>query len=280
MPHRTITPVAVMDWSAGRLVHAQAGQRTTYVPLETRFAALQNLTAVEIAWALNRHLNIRHFYVADLDALQGHVASGAEELVQSLGDCGWDVWLDQGPRASVPQRRREVDVRSPPRFRPIWGTESFRSPAQLLAYLAADPGRSRGIVSLDLQTAGDQLFWFGHPAGRTNPTEPPFDGDVATARDWSRVSPRALVDALVDRGVQQFVVLNLSDVGGSQWTTGPLLRTLREAFPQIGLVAGGGVRNQTSLQQLADTGVNHVLVGTWLWEQLSTALLTARGYTP
>ncbi len=60
----------------------------------------------------------------------------------------------------------------------------------------------------------------------------------------------------------QVLVLTLRRVGMSQ---GPDLTTLaevRDAFPQLSLVAGGGVRSREDLAALAQLGVDAVLVAT------------------
>jgi uncharacterized protein related to proFAR isomerase len=283
MPIWQIHPVAVLDWQAGGLVHARAGLRAAYLPLANRFPALKNLTAREIVNALSRELGIRHFYVADLDALQGRTASGVADLIRTLWDVGGSVWLDQGPRLGSGDPSGPAPTQDLDRFRPVWGTESFPSPGAMLAYVAAHPQRNRGIISLDLQSGPEQLFWYGHavPAADGSPPQPlPHapTGDTWTAT-WAATCPAGLVAAAAQIGVRHFVILNLSDVGGAHLTTGPLLSSLRQTFPHIDLIAGGGIRASATLGQLAHYGVSHALVGTWLWEQLSAALQAPRGYT-
>lgn len=303
--------IAVLDWSGGRLVHAVAGQRARYQELGTRFPQLAGRSPRELLPAVRRECGIDQVYVADLDRLQASVGTGSiaapapayrvgagsntavdgsnsavsgadQELSDWLAELleeGWTVWSDRGRDVAWTNSGGKVEaIAAHPRWRPIWGTESFASPGELFAALRAQTQPSRWTVSLDLIGA-EPLGWFGHEAeveasGVERPSPAPQKAGEAWAT-WNRVGLESVVGELWSCGVRRVVVLNLSNVGTLSHTSAPLLRSLRWAFPDLELVAGGGVRNWDTVRHLGRCGADHVMVGTWLWEQLATV-----GFSP
>lgn len=303
--------IAVLDWAGGRLVHAVAGQRTRYLELGTRFPNLAGQSPRQLLQAIRRQCGIDQVYVADLDRLQPSAGAGAiaasatayrvgtgsntavagsrsvetstdqglSEWLVELLDEGWTVWSDRGRDFAwtAPGKTFEA-ITAHPRWRPIWGTESFASPGELFAALRTQTQPNRWTVSLDL-IGTEPLGWFGHGAavgeasdiGRPSPASEKEGEAWAT---WNRVSLESVVGELRSCGVRRVVVLNLSNVGTLSHTSVPLLRRLRRAFPDLELVAGGGVRDWDTVRHLGQCGAKYVLVGTWLWEQLATAGLS------
>lgn len=206
---------------------------------------------------------------------------------------GWTVWSDRG-RAGLWPRPSEslVAIESHPCYRPILGTESFTSPVELLNGLRSQAEPARWTVSLDL-VGTERLAWYGHGAqvlesaagdawGRGRDAAvyeasvaveghpaAGWCGNLAEA-SWEGVGLEALVSELVMCGVRRIVVLNLSDVGTGLHRSGRLLSRLRGAFSAVEWISGGGVKDWDTVRQLGRWGADHVLVGTWLWEQLGT----------
>ncbi len=304
--------IAVLDWAGGRLVHAVAGQRTRYQALGTRFPNLAGRSPKQLLHAVRQECGIDQVYVADLDRLQpsaggGTIAAsatayrfgtrsntavtgsssaapsadqGLSDWLAELLDEGWTVWSDRGRDFAWTASGRTVEgIAAHPRWRPIWGTESFASPGELFAALRAQEQPSRWTVSLDL-IGTEPLGWFGQGAavGEASDVERPSPAPQQAGEawaTWNRVSLEAVVGELWSCGVRRVVVLNLSNVGTLSHTSAPLLGRLRRAFPDLELVAGGGVRDWETVRHLGQCGADHVLVGTWLWEQLAAA-----GFSP
>lgn len=291
MPMTCPSRIAVLDWMGGRLVHAVAGKRGCYQDLGQRFPHLAGRSPSELLRTARRDLGIDQVYVADLDRLRAEpgapLASGAaavdlkfhwsDSVAEWLAD-GWTVWGDLGRAGLCPGRGETLAaVAAHLRWRPIVGTESFDSPSALLAAVRAQEEPGRWTVSLDL-VGTERLAWFAHGAEvlpwAANGLEgqPGHRGRLGEQwqATWEGVSLEALVSELVLCGVRRLVVLNLSDVGTGIYRSGGVLGQLRRSFPQVELVTGGGVRDWDTVRQLGSWGANHVLMGTWLWEQLQT----------
>ena len=60
-------------------------------------------------------------------------------------------------------------------------------------------------------------------------------------------------------------MLDLAHVGTEQGSgTGELCRTIRDEYPAVEIITGGGVRSWADVQQLADAGADAVLVASAL----------------
>jgi phosphoribosylformimino-5-aminoimidazole carboxamide ribotide isomerase len=87
-------------------------------------------------------------------------------------------------------------------------------------------------------------------------------------RAWEREGERdvqQLARRVIGMGVRTLIVLDLARVGtGSGTGTEPLLRAIRDEFPNIDLIAGGGVRNWEDVERLGEAGASGVLVASAL----------------
>jgi len=306
--------IVVLDWAGGRLVHAVAGNRARYQDLATRFPALAGRSPHELLRVARREFGIDQVYVAELDRLQPTTGAEAEaeivtakrltpgnadlpganrfsprseptpratadsglddSIAEWLND-GWTVWSDRGRDVLGTGTEQVIAaLGAHPRWRPIWGTESFGSPNELFAALRAGGEPSRWTVSLDL-FGTQSLVWFGHgaevaPTGAAHRLTAPVNADE-TPSAWERVSLPSVVSELRSCGVRRVLILNLADVGTASNTTGPLLLELRSSFPDLELLSGGGVRDWATVKHLGACGADHVLVGTWLWGQMAAS---------
>jgi phosphoribosylformimino-5-aminoimidazole carboxamide ribotide isomerase len=87
-------------------------------------------------------------------------------------------------------------------------------------------------------------------------------------QDWGLTSPRdaaGVVRKAHDLGYRAFIILDLARVGLGQGTgTITLLRAIRDEFPDVELITGGGVRTCTDLEALGAAGADGVLVASSL----------------
>ena len=97
-----------------------------------------------------------------------------------------------------------------------------------------------------------------------------FSLDLAQSRPlaaagWGDAGPEELASIAWGIGFRRLIVLDLARVGSGE---GPgveaLCRTLRDRYPALELIAGGGVRGPEDLQRLADCGCDAALVATAL----------------
>lgn len=228
MPPRIIPVLDVMN---SQVVRAVAGRRSEYKPVESKLTVSTHPLCV--ALALLERTGARELYVADLDAIRGApaVSPAVERLAREL-HC--ELWLDAGLSA-----RRPLSALPDP-ARPVVGTETA-TPHELREAAGRTP-----IVSLDLRAGallGDWEAW-----------------GASHAADSLAVARRA-----VELGAAALVVLDLARVGTGRGTgTEPLLRALRAEFPQLDLIAGGGVRDWADVDRLGAAGATGVLVASGL----------------
>ncbi|MBX7168184.1 MAG: hypothetical protein K1X74_17745 [Pirellulales bacterium] len=245
----------VIDLKSGQVVHAIAGYRDTYRPVES--VLCPTAAPADMAAALVEQLDVDTVYVADLDAIAG--AEPAWECFGQIAGAGLDLWLDCG-LAGVERARRLVDLADAgaPLTGIIAGLESLSGPPQLAELLDCVESR-RLVLSLDLK-GGQPLV----PAGATG---------------WYGLSPQQIVEAAVTLGVMRLIVLDLAQVGMNQGTgTDGLCTWIDAQYPQLELTSGGGVRSLDDLRLLAATGCDCALVASALHDGRLTAadLQTAR----
>ena len=226
--------IPVLDLKAGQVVHGIAGRRQEYRPIVSRLTA--SCHPVDVAKAFLEHFGFAELYLADLDAIEG--APPALPSYAAILSLGVHLWVDAGIRDAAMARPLAVSgVDSV-----VIGLETVTGPDEL-ARICADLGRQRTVFSLDLkggQPLGDSSKWNGSEA-------------------WS------IAVQAIGIGVSRLIVLDLARVGmNSGVGTEELCKSLRSAFPQIEIVAGGGVRNIADLLRLKRLGVRAALVASAL----------------
>jgi phosphoribosylformimino-5-aminoimidazole carboxamide ribotide isomerase len=225
MPPPRLIPV--LDVMNGVVVRAVGGRRDQYKPIESKLTVSAH--PINVALALLDRTGARELYVADLDAIRGGVAvsPAVARLVREL-NCA--VWLDAG---IGPLRPLSV---LPATARPVVALETA-APAHIDA---------RGAVSLDLN------------AGRL----------LGRWADWGAAHDRdalAVARTAISAGAKTLILLDLARVGtGSGCGTEELLRAIRAAWPEVDLIAGGGVRTRADVERLGEAGATGVLVASAL----------------
>jgi phosphoribosylformimino-5-aminoimidazole carboxamide ribotide isomerase len=239
----------------GRVVRAVGGRRDEYRPLESVLTGSTN--PVEVADAVLRATGAANLYVADLDAITGQAYDAG--WVAGLADAfrrTW-VWVDLGlrtpgdvSRVPVWKRRNWIPVIGWDRRRnlvPVLGTETA---APGVAYRASNEFAPELVVSIDL-----------------------CDGRLADSwQAWQKLGIDGPTDvygmanaALLASGAQSLIVLDLGFVGeGKGVGTEKWLRVIREGWPAVDLVAGGGIRSWEDIDRLGEIGVDGVLVASAL----------------
>lgn len=271
---------AVFDLQAGQLVAACGGRRTEYQAIEDVFD-LPSLSPEQWTKWLIQHMNIKRFYLADLDALQANaqtpptkpqrengapetsirartptervVSEGGLQLAQQILNLGGTVFLDMGCRNPL-ARLDQHD------FANCWGHNRFSLviPTEGLGLpVVAKPMLnwptevlSKVTLSLDLSRYDQHWFW--------------FNCNVA----FELAETIETLEELGRQGLRQVILLNLTDVGTGKHSTLPLLQQLAQKLPRIDWAVGGGISNQKDLQRFSQAGVHSALIGTWIWKQV------------
>ena len=224
--------IPVIDLKSGAAVHAVGGERERYRPLRSEFAAGSD--PVEITRAVRAALGLDELYVADLDAIAGGALQ--VELIAALA-AEARLMVDAGVTEPATVRR----LLGLGAARVVIGTETLTDGAAL--------GRLREVLpdaplalSLDLR------------AGQVLSLDPAL-AELAAAEALAR---------LRRFGVREVIVLDLARVGSGAGPDIALISELHLRFPDLELLAGGGVRDAADLEALQAAGAAGALVASAL----------------
>ena len=224
--------VPVIDLKGGVAVHAVRGDRERYRPLRSRIA--EGSDPVHLACTVRDRFGLDELYVADLDAIAG--GPGSADVVTALAREG-RVMVDAGT-ATVARVARLLELRV---ARVVIGTESLPG-AEAFRRLRAELPEAPLVLSLDLR------------GGRLVSPDPGLRGLTAI----EALAPFA------EAGAREAIVLDLTRVGSGEGPDATLMGELHARFPEVELLAGGGVRHGADLHELAGAGVSGALVATAL----------------
>jgi phosphoribosylformimino-5-aminoimidazole carboxamide ribotide isomerase len=202
----------------------------------TRGNSLEEVSAALIAAA-----NARELYVADLDAIENH-RGVSETVLDVICASTVPVWLDGG----FGPANTFLNLLRYPGLRPVVGFETCSSPAYWQRCLEDSPERM--VFSLDLRDGsllGDWRAW-----------------GLRDERDVLGLAHRVL-----ESGCRDLIVLDLARVGtGAGTGTEAIIQQIRSEFPDVDLVAGGGVKTRAHVDALGRAGATGVLVASALHE--------------
>jgi phosphoribosylformimino-5-aminoimidazole carboxamide ribotide isomerase len=232
---RPVRIIPVLDLMNGQVVRAVGGRREMYRPVESRLTdSTDPLTVAEVLLSTS---GAGELYVADIDAIR-HLRPRLG-WVRQVAARGCRVLIDSGIRTAADANAVVAAGASAV----VAGTETVAGFAELKK-LCATFGPEKVVLSLDLRNGrlvGDESLWGG-------------------ADD-----PLGVVGGAVAVGVRQVLVLDLARVGTGIGTgTEVLCGRIRASFPDVELIAGGGVRTWDDVDRLGAVGVNAVLVASGL----------------
>jgi phosphoribosylformimino-5-aminoimidazole carboxamide ribotide isomerase len=225
--------VGVIDLRGGTAVHAVRGERERYRPVSSAIGG-EDGDALALARGFRAELGLDELYVADLDAIVGDGENSA-----TIGALAREarVMVDAGVSEPAPARALlELGA-----HRVIVGTETLTGPDALDRLLAELPDGAL-VLSVDLRD-GRVLSPDAQLAGLPAPD--------AVAR-------------LHRAGLREAIVLDLALVGSGAGPDVALIAELHRAFPDLELLAGGGVRTAEDLRALDAAGAAGALVATAL----------------
>ena len=74
--------------------------------------------------------------------------------------------------------------------------------------------------------------------------------------------PLEMVQRWVDAGAQRLHVIDLDGAMAGKPRNSDVIHSITEAFPQIAIQVGGGIRDEDTVQEYLDAGVRYVIIGT------------------
>jgi phosphoribosylformimino-5-aminoimidazole carboxamide ribotide isomerase len=216
--------VPVIDLKGGTAVHAVRGERERYRPVRG--------DPLSLARGFRAELGLDELYVAELDAITG--AGGNDAVIRALASEA-RAMVDAG--ICEPDRARELLELGVHRV--VVGTETLTGTCALDRLLAEVPEL---VLSIDLRD------------GRTLSPDPQLAGLLALD----------VVARLHRAALREVIVLDLARVGSGAGPDVGLIAQIHAAFPDLELLAGGGVRDVEDLRLLGDAGAAGALVATAL----------------
>jgi len=230
--------IGVIDLRGGLAVHARAGRRELYQPVQSVAGArIQTGDAVALAHAYVEQLRVSELYVADLDALGGRPSH--DTLIAAIATIGAPLLLDIG----VTSIDRARDAFALGARRVVVALETLID-FDALRDICREIGGEQVAFSLDLRD-GQPIVAKG-------------------ARLCTDEAPHALAARASDAGVGTVMVIDLARVGIASGLDVDLLARIRAATTGARLLAGGGVRGAEDLERLAGAGCDGALVATAL----------------
>jgi phosphoribosylformimino-5-aminoimidazole carboxamide ribotide isomerase len=225
--------VGVIDLKDGMAVHAVRGERERYRPVRSVIGG-DDGNALALARGYREQLGIDELYVADLNAIVGDGENSA-----SIGALAGEARLmvDAGV-AELAAARAVLDLGA---HRVIVGTETL-SGAGALELLLAELPDGAVILSVDLR-----------------------EGRVLSPDQQLAGLPALDAVARLQRaGLREAIVLDLVRVGSGAGPDVAVIAEIHGAFPDLELLAGGGVRDLEDLRALDAAGAAGALVATAL----------------
>jgi phosphoribosylformimino-5-aminoimidazole carboxamide ribotide isomerase len=223
----------VLDIRSGLVVRGIAGRRQEYAPIRSNLAPSSKIS--DVAMAFRTHLGLTELYMADLDAIDGRQPDLA--TFETLRTLGFRLWVDAG----LHDVDIAADLVAAGVEKLVFGLETVRGPDALREGI--ERYGHCVVFSLDLKV--------GEPLGNRAAWD---DGDA-----W------AIADQAVHIGVRQMIVLDLARVGvGSGTGTETLCGRIAGEYPEVEVIAGGGVRDVSDLRRLKELRVRGVLIASAL----------------
>jgi phosphoribosylformimino-5-aminoimidazole carboxamide ribotide isomerase len=224
----------VLDLKYGQVVRGIAGRRSEYRPIVS--CLTDSCEPAEVARAFRHRLGLTEFYLADLDAIAG--SAPALDIYEVIRALGCELWVDAGVREWC-QAGKLVQAGVE---RVVVGLETIAGPEELATILQG-AGADGTVFSLDLRD--------GKPLG-----------DVSR---WRSQEPKAIARQAIEAGIRAIIVLDLVRIGvGAGTGTEELCGELARDYPEVEIIAGGGVRGVEDLRRLSECGVRGALVASAL----------------
>jgi phosphoribosylformimino-5-aminoimidazole carboxamide ribotide isomerase len=229
--------IPVLDLKGGRAVHAVAGRRAYYQPVQSILHATSD--PLELAGAQRDLLGLHALYLADLDAIAGDAPDLA--IYQKLISGGFYLIVDAGLRDLRSAGRLLLLDRSSSAI--VAGLETLESPGAL-GEIVQVLGSGRTIFSLDLDE------------GR--PRKPALS-------TWKSDDSLELASEAIECGVRHVLLLDLARVGTGRGSgTKGLIAQIRARHPEVRVSAGGGISGIAEVLDLKNAGASAVLVASAL----------------
>ncbi|NYT01014.1 MAG: hypothetical protein GKB99_04755 [Methanocellales archaeon] len=216
--------IPVMDIKSGIVVHAKAGDRKKYGPINSVLTASTN--PIEVANEFKK-LGARELYIADLDAIEKRCSNLG--LVSEIKKLGFDILLDSG--ISIARDAKDLsDVGDV-----VVGTETLKS----LDELAKMTAMCEIVLSIDFK--GDNL--------------------LTRMDEFVGLGAKDIIKIFSSYDIKKIIYLDLKRVGTSCGMVEERIEKMVRST-SIPLLVGGGINDISDIRRMEKIGVSGVLVAT------------------
>lgn len=245
MSFATSPVIPVLDLMIGQVVLAQGGDRGNYLPVHSKLTNSSN--PVDVAQALFNQTGSDCLYLADIDSFSG--ARPNWNTYNQILDRGFGMMVDADWMTNDRWQQIKTEINQPENLKIILSSETMSSPEQFKVFGELVSQGVEPVFSLDQK--GGQVI-----------TQP---GKLEEAE------PIELAEMAYSQGVRNLIILDLDSVGTMNGCCPDgevpcLIKTIHEAFPDLRIISGGGIRGVSDVQALLDSGCNHVLVASAIHE--------------
>lgn len=227
--------IPVIDILHGEVVHAIKGYREKYLPLKSEL--FDTLDPIEIASELKRMFGFEELYIADLDGIINNTPNlSLLNNICKIGDL--KVLIDSG----VNNSSKAIELKEIGVSNIIVGTETLESIKDLRKIVKLS-GNVPITGSLDIR-----------------------DGKVLSkCNELKEISASKVAEILEDNGVEQIILLDISQVGAESGVDISLTESILPSI-DVPLLVGGSVSNLKDIVALREIGVSGVLMATGLYK--------------
>ena len=242
---RYVSPVIpVLDLMIGQVVWAQGGSRSAYSPVHSQLT--RSSQPVDVTRSVFNQTGCDCLYLANIDSFAG--APPISDVYNELVEAGFSLWIDADWMGSLhcDERTDQILALSQnPNIRLIFSSETMSSKDEFSIISGLVQSGVKPIFSLDMR-----------------------NGKVISKSDsLSTVNPLEMISMARQSGVNDMILLDLESVGTyGGVSTESIIREASESHPEVCLVSGGGVRDQTDAQRFLTAGCQHVLVASAIFD--------------
>lgn len=225
----------MLDLLNGQVVHAVKGVREKYQPVKSMLC--DSSEPIHVARAFREQLGADELYVADLDAIQTGEQASHRELIETLLRERFKILLDAG----VADKEMAYRWLKSGIEKVIIGSETL-SNWETLQELPTHIPAQHLIFSLDMR------------GGRI----------LSRCSKLARMDQFSILEQLLASGWHEIILLDLERVGSEAGIDLEMVGRVRNQFPELSLVLGGGITGMEELLALKQLGVAGALMATML----------------
>jgi phosphoribosylformimino-5-aminoimidazole carboxamide ribotide isomerase len=226
--------IPVIDLKDGLAVHAVKGERQAYQPVKS--VLLDTAAPLALANAFRQKIGAHEAYIADLDAIL-HARPQFELIAELAHGSELNLIVDAG----IHDPHSALELLSTGASKVIIGAETLTTWDELQDIQDHVPGEKL-VFSLDMRN------------GKI----------LSLCPALNTLSPLDAIQRLYASGWQEIILLDLARVGTQSGIDLQLIAAVRQKYPDLKLLVGGGIRDINDLRSLKSSGVSGVLVATIL----------------